>query len=279
MSNSTLASYVQISPNCNKGRIRNGKKIAIKKITIHHMAGSLTLQQFGALVARPARQMSATYAIDKNGNIGRYLDEADRPWTSSSPDNDYQAITVEVANDGGAPNWHVSNASIAALINLCVDVCKRNGIAKLNFTGDKSGNLTQHCYFTNTACPGPYLKSKFKYIAGEVNKRLSGGAQQAMPSKPATQPPAGCSGASTSKKCAAAKSFSKSVAGTYTATGNVYMRYVPGQITSDNIVCTVKVAEQVRCYGYYTTIGGVKWFYCAYAGKVGYISGKYLKKS
>lgn len=65
MSNSTLASYVQISPNCNKGRIRNGKKIAIKKITIHHMAGSLTLQQFGALVARPARQMSATYAIDK----------------------------------------------------------------------------------------------------------------------------------------------------------------------------------------------------------------------
>ena len=69
MSNSTLASYVQISPNCNKGRIRNGKKIAIKKITIHHMAGSLTLRQFGALVARPARQMSATYAIDKNGNI------------------------------------------------------------------------------------------------------------------------------------------------------------------------------------------------------------------
>lgn len=112
---------------------------------------------------------------------------------------------MEVANDGGAPNWHVSNASIAALINLCVDVCKRNGIAKLNFTGDKSGNLTQHCYFTNTACPGPYLKSKFKYIADEVNKRLSGGAQQAMPSKPATQPPAGGSSASTSKKCAAAK--------------------------------------------------------------------------
>lgn len=122
MSNSTLASYVQISPNCNKGRIRNGKKIAIKKITIHHMAGSLTLQQFGALVARPARQMSATYAIDKNGNIGRYLDEADRPWTSSSPDNDYQAITVEVANDGG-PRIGMFPMRPLPHLSICVLMC------------------------------------------------------------------------------------------------------------------------------------------------------------
>lgn len=279
MSNSALASYVQISPNCNKGRVWNGKKYAIKKITIHHMAGGLTLQQFGAIVARPARQMSATYAIDKNGGIGRYLDEADRPWTSSSPENDFQAITIEVANDGGAPNWHVSDASMAALINLCVDICKRNGIARLNFTGDKSGNLTQHCYFANTACPGPYLKSKFKYIADEVNKRLSGSAGQGTATQPVKQPSSGTSTAGGGKRCAAAKSFSKAVAGAYKATGSVYMRYVPGQITDDNVVCVVKAGEQVRNYGYYTTINGVKWFYCAYDGMVGYISGKYLKKA
>ena len=64
MSNSALVSYTQLSPNCNAPR--NQK---ISKITIHHMAGSLTLPQFGALVARPSRQMSANYAIDKNGNI------------------------------------------------------------------------------------------------------------------------------------------------------------------------------------------------------------------
>ncbi len=29
-----------------------------------------------------------------------------------------------------------------------------------------------HCYFKSTLCPGPYLKSKFPYIASEVNKRL-----------------------------------------------------------------------------------------------------------
>ncbi|MCM1164526.1 MAG: CHAP domain-containing protein, partial [Ruminococcus sp.] len=100
------------------------------------------------------------------------VEECNRAWTSSSADNDNQAVTIEIANDGGAPNWHVSDAALAAAIELCVDVCKRNGIAKLNFTGDKSGNLTMHKYFAATGCPGPYLESKFPYIASEVNKRL-----------------------------------------------------------------------------------------------------------
>jgi hypothetical protein len=60
-----------------------------------------------------------------------------------------------------------------SLIKLCVDICKRNGIKELNFTGDAKGNLTQHNYFAATACPGAYLKSKFKYIAEEVNKELN----------------------------------------------------------------------------------------------------------
>ena len=83
------------------------------------------------------------------------------------------AVTIEVANDGGAPDWHVSDKALASLIDLCVDICKRNGIEKLNFTGDATGNLTMHKWFQATACPGPYLESKFPYIASEVNKRLS----------------------------------------------------------------------------------------------------------
>ena len=59
-----------------------------------------------------------------------------------------------------------------SLILLCVDICKRNGIEKLIYTGDKTGNLTMHKWFQATTCPGPYLESKFPYIADEVNKRL-----------------------------------------------------------------------------------------------------------
>ncbi len=63
-----------------------------------------------------------------------------------------------------------------------MDICQRNGITKLNYTGDKNGNLTMHKCFAATACPGPYLESKFPYIAQEVNKRLSESA--VTPPKP-----------------------------------------------------------------------------------------------
>lgn len=168
MSNSPLVSYTRISPNSNNPRSK-----PILKITPHHMAGNLTLEQFGAIVANPARQMSANYAIESSGRIGLFCEEKNRSWCSGSSANDNQAITIEVANDGGAPDWHISDAAFASLINLCVDICQRNGIKTLNFTGDASGNLTQHNYFQATACPGPYLKSKFPYLTAEVNKRLA----------------------------------------------------------------------------------------------------------
>ncbi len=101
-----------------------------------------------------------------------YVEESNRAWTSGNADNDNQAVTIEVANDGGAPDWHVSDTAFAKLIDLCVDICRRNNIHSLNYTGNADGNLTMHCYFQPTACPGPYLKSKFTYIADEVNRRL-----------------------------------------------------------------------------------------------------------
>jgi hypothetical protein len=112
------------------------------------------------------------------------VEEANRAWTSSNAANDHQAVTIEVANDGGAPDWHVSDKVLAKLVDLCVDICKRNGIKALNYTGDASGNLTRHNMFAATGCPGSYLQSKFPYIAAEVNKRLG------VPVKPAPPTPA-----------------------------------------------------------------------------------------
>ena len=160
MSNSSLISYTKISPNRTSPR-----KKPIRKITIHHMAGNLTVEQCGAVFAPTSRKASSNYGIGTDGRIGMYVEEKDRAWTSSSPDNDNQAVTIEVANNTLGPNWTVSDKAMASLIDLCVDICKRNGIQRLNFTGDKTGNLTMHCYFKSTLCPGPYLKSKFPYIA------------------------------------------------------------------------------------------------------------------
>lgn len=167
MSNSNLIDHTHLSPNCTKPR--NHK---IDKITIHHMAGNMTVERCGELFGNASRQASSNYGIGSDGRVGLYVDEANRAWTSGNAENDNRAITIEVANDGGSPDWHVNDKALAKLIDLCVDICNRNGIEKLNFTGDKTGNLTMHKWFQATSCPGPYLESKFPYIAEEVNKRL-----------------------------------------------------------------------------------------------------------
>ena len=138
------------------------------------MAGNYTVEKCGDIFAPTSRQASSNYGVGTDGRVGLYVPENYRSWASSSPANDHIAVTIEVANDGGAPDWHVSDKALQKTIELCADICKRNGINKLNFTGDKNGNLTMHKYFAATACPGPYLESKFGYIADEVNKILSG---------------------------------------------------------------------------------------------------------
>ena len=172
--NSSLICYTKISPNKNVGRVHNtyNPKGIIDKITIHHMACNGAIETIGNAFANPTRQGSSNYGIGTDGRIALYVDEKDRAWTSSNPANDYHAITIEVANDGGAPDWHVSDKALNALITLCVDICKRNGIQKINFTGNANGNLTMHKYFIATTCPGPYLGGKFPYIAEQVNKQL-----------------------------------------------------------------------------------------------------------
>lgn len=165
MSNSALVSYTKISPHRDSPRSNK-----ILKITVHHMAGNLSVETCGNVFQ--TRKASSNYGIGSDGRIALYVDEKDRAWSTANPGNDNQAINIEVANDGGAPDWHVSDKAMNALVDLCVDICKRNGIAKLNYTGDASGNLTRHNMFISTTCPGPYLQSKFPWIAEQVNSRL-----------------------------------------------------------------------------------------------------------
>lgn len=166
MSNSSLVNYVKISPNSTKPR-----NSTIKKITIHHMAGDFSVETCGRIFRE--RASSANYAVGSDGRVGMYVEEDDRAWTSSSRTNDNQAVTIEIANDMIGGEWHVGDVALNKAIDLCVDICKRNKIKKLNYTGDTKGNLTRHNMFANTQCPGPYLQSKFPYIVEEVNKKLS----------------------------------------------------------------------------------------------------------
>ena len=171
MSYSPLVDYVKLTHNCNKPR-----KYPISVITIHHMAGNLDVETCGRLFSG-TRQASSNYAIGTDGRIACYVEEENRAWTSSSAENDHKAITIEVANDQIGGNWHVGDLALQRLIELCVDICQRNNIKELVFTGDIKGNVTLHKWFAATACPGPYLESKIPYVVEEVNKALRNGGK------------------------------------------------------------------------------------------------------
>lgn len=167
--NSPLTDYVYLSPNANFPR-----EGTVTKITIHHMGGNLGLEALGARFSDQDRQVSSSYAIDSDGRIALYVEEANRPWTSGSRENDNQAVTIEVANDETGGDWHVSDAAYEALIELCCDICRRNNIETLTWTGDAGGTLTIHKMFAETECPGPYLEGRMEEIARTVNERLHG---------------------------------------------------------------------------------------------------------
>lgn len=173
MSNSGLVDYVKISPNSTNPRSKK-----IDSVVIHHMAGNLSVESCGNVFASSSRQASSNYGIGSDGRVGLYVDEANRSWCSSNREVDQKSVTIEVANCETGGEWPVSDKAYAKLIDLCVDICKRNGISKLNFTGDRSGNLLMHKYYAATQCPGPYLEKRFPDIAAKVNARLGAATEE-----------------------------------------------------------------------------------------------------
>lgn len=170
MSNSSLVNITDYSPN--HSGLRNEK---ITKIAIHHTAGVLTAQRIGSVFKSRNRQASCNYGVGSDGKIVLVVDECNRAWTTSSPWCDNRAVTIETSNSQYGGNWPVSDFVLNRLIDLVTDICKRNNIYPCTYTGGRDGVLQKHEWYAQTTCPGPYLGSKFSYIASEVNKRLKGG--------------------------------------------------------------------------------------------------------
>lgn len=167
MSNSSLVSKRILTNNMDVGR--GGQKI--EKIVIHHMAGIMSIEQCGSVFK--SRAASAHYGIGSDGRIGQYVDEANTAWACGSKYWNQRTISIELSNDTGASGgWHVSDKAIASCIKLVADICKRNNIRKIRYTGNTSGNLIMHRWIASTACPAAYVASKYPYIADEINKLI-----------------------------------------------------------------------------------------------------------
>ena len=176
--NSSLVKYTSLSPNHSGQRTRS-----IDRITPHCVVGQLTAEGICACFPK-GREASCNYGIGKDGKIALCVEEKNRSWCSSSAENDQRAVTIECASDSTAP-YAFNTAVYNALIELCVDICKRNGKNKLLWLGDKTKTLnyapksgemvlTVHRWFANKSCPGDWMYSRMGDLATTVTKRLSG---------------------------------------------------------------------------------------------------------
>lgn len=179
MSNSPLVSYTKLSPN------HSGKRThSIDRITPHCVVGQLSAETICACF--PAgRDASCNYGIGTDGRVSLCVEEKNRSWCSSSNANDQRAITIECASDKTEP-YAMNSKVYNTLIELCVDICKRNGKKKLLWFGDKTKTLnynpapdemvlTVHRWFANKSCPGNWLYSRMGDLASKVTARLGSG--------------------------------------------------------------------------------------------------------
>lgn len=184
MGYSALTNVAIMSPNHSGSRYNS-----ISKITIHHMAGNLSIETCGNVFLNPNRQASSNYGIGSDGRIACYVDEENHPWTSANWENDDRAITIEVANSETGGDWPISQAAYSSLIKLCADICNRYGIYPY-YDGTPSATLTEHCMFVATNCPGPTIHSMQvnHVIENDICAAMAGGA---VSSPQSTQPVGG----------------------------------------------------------------------------------------
>lgn len=186
MSNSSLISYTRMSPN-HSGR----RNHTIDTITPHCVVGQLSVESLGGVFANSSRQASSNYGIGYDGRVALYVDERNRSWCSSSASNDNRAVTIECASDLSEP-YYMNDKVINSLIELCVDICQRNGKDTLLWFGNRSQTLnytpksnemvfTVHRWFANKSCPGGYLYNRLGEIAKTVTNKLGGNYTPSAP--------------------------------------------------------------------------------------------------
>ena len=188
--NSPMVSCTKLSPNHSGQRTHS-----IDRITPHCVGGQCSVETLGNVFLPKFRQASSNYGIGVDGRVGMYVEEKNRSWCSSSASNDQRAVTIECASDSKAP-YAFKDVVYNKLIELCTDICKRNGKTRLLWLGDKDKTLgytpapdemvlTVHRWFANKSCPGDWMYARMGDLAEKVTAALGGQTQAPLDNAPA----------------------------------------------------------------------------------------------
>lgn len=174
--NSSLVDCTVLSPNHSGERTHK-----IDRITPHCVVGQLSAEAIGACFPK-GRGASANYGVGYDGRQCLIVEEKNRSWCTSNAENDQRAITIEVASDKKAP-YAFTEEAYAGLLELCIDICRRNKLKKVLWFGTKEETLayepkegecvfTVHRWFKNKSCPGDWMYARMPQLAADINKAL-----------------------------------------------------------------------------------------------------------
>lgn len=176
------------------GRSRGGSPV--NGIFIHHQADGAGNADIDYMIGWNSRGSHPTYAIDDDqGSTVIGIIHPDLCPSSTGYDLDRGAITVEVGNTGGAPDWKVADQALEDLAIIIAHHASESPRAghpiEVNDPGRTQAGffVGWHSQYYPTACPGDYLRAHIPGIVARANE-LRGGAAPIV-----TPPPAAPAGA------------------------------------------------------------------------------------
>lgn len=140
---------------------RGGRKI--RYITRHHTAGILNTNQVWDVWQ--TRQASAHYIVEVDGQTGQLVWDRDTAWSNGNQQSNQESITIEHSNNGGAPGWPISDATVIGGARLAAALCRFYGLGRPEF----GKNIRDHREFYGTSCPH-HLANGGKYHQQWMNE-------------------------------------------------------------------------------------------------------------
>lgn len=172
------------------------------------------------------------------------------------------------------------SSGVAAIVKAAgyrLEIKEMQDVSIYLYTGNMRAGLEAAGFKVLT--DSKYLTSDAYLLEGDIllNDSCHTATNLTTGAKATTSTTTASNGVKVDVKVDAAQKFDKNLAGTYKVTASALNLRV-GAGTGKTIIAEMPNGAKAQCYGYYTSVSGVKWLYVVYNGITGFASSKYLKK-
>lgn len=166
MSNSALANYIN--------RV-NGNYVAreemIDRIMVHCSGQPGDRYDMAELIN--GGSSGYHYGISTDGAVGLFTDEYNAANGCSVAAINQRCVHILCMTENESPKMPISKETADILFKLIDDICRRNFIRELTYTGRPEGsNLLCHSWYDSTSCPGQIIKGMLPSLASRVTASI-----------------------------------------------------------------------------------------------------------